>query len=331
MTGPSPLPWHDAPWARIHAARAAGRMPHAILLTGPQGLGKVKFAHRLAAALVCTGPDPQGEACGRCAACRQRQAGSHPDLHVVQPAEPGKMIKIDAIRELGARSVLAAQEQGFRVFLIAPAEAMNRAAANALLKTLEEPASRVVLILVSSHADRLPATIRSRCQLLKFALPARETVGDWLAGQVADAPTDTLWAISGGAPLRARQAGEEGWLEADARLLGELASLRARQVNPLHIVEEWEKRPLTQLLDGAKRCLADLLRVGSGWGQGTLFHPSMLEDLQTLGQGIDLQLLHELYAELLGLERDLSHNLNTSMLFEHLINRWLQITRPGGH
>ena len=148
-------PWHAEQWLRLSRARASNRLPHAILIAGPEGLGKAAFARRLSASLACNQIDDHGDACGCCASCRQTAAGSHPDQKSVVPEEPGKMIRIDTIRELTAKSVLSAQEGGYRVYLIEPAEAMNRAAANALLKTLEEPSPRTVLILVTSHPDRL--------------------------------------------------------------------------------------------------------------------------------------------------------------------------------
>lgn len=331
MNAPPGYPWHTGPWRRIASARAAGRLPHAILLAGPQGLGKADFARRLSDSLVCSHADSNGDACGACASCRLTQAGNHPDQRFILPEEAGKMIKIDAIRDLTAKSVLSAQEGGYRVFLIDPAEAMNRAAANALLKTLEEPVSRSVLILVSSHPHRLAATIRSRCQLIKFTIPAVSAVRAWLNERVEASQLDELLAISGGAPLRAVRAMDEGWVEEGRRLGDELAALKQRKINPLQIVEEWEKRPLTLLLDSLKRCLSDLVRLASGLPDGVIYHPRLRNDLQSLGQGIDLGLLYGFYDELLGLDRASSHNLNVQMLLENIANRWLQITRPGVH
>ena len=331
MTVSEDFAWHAGQWQRIAAARRAGRVPHALLLAGPHGLGKGAFARRLGAALVCAQPMQSGDACGVCAACRQTLAGSHPDQHWVVPEGPGKMIKIDAIRALTSKSVLAAQEGGYRVFVIDPAEQMNRAAANALLKTLEEPASRSILILVSSHPDRLPATIRSRCQLVKFAIPGTHEVRAWLSGKAATGQLDDLLAISGGAPLRALQAVEEGWIDAAQRLTTELAALKQRKTNPLQIVEEWEKRPLNLVLDSLKRCVTDLVRLANGVEDAPLYQPALRIDLQSLGQGIDLRQLYRFNDELLQFARDASHNLNVQMMFEHIANRWLQITRPGGH
>jgi len=330
VNGARTYPWHTQQWQRLSRARAAGRLPHAMLLAGPDGLGKADFARRLSDSLVCPQVDEAGDACGSCASCRQTQAGTHPDQRSVVPEEPGKMIKIDAIRDLTSKSVLSAQEGAYRVFLIHPAEAMNRAAANALLKTLEEPSSRTVLILVSSHPTRLAATIRSRCQVLKFGIPQVKDVRAWLVEQGAGVELDELLAISGGAPLRALQAREQGWLDESRRLSQELLTLKQRKTNPLAIVEEWEKRPLPLLSDSLKRCLSDLVKLANGLRDTVIYHPGIRDDLQCLGEGIDLQRLYGFNDELLRLDRDSSHNLNVQMQLETIANRWLQITRPGG-
>lgn len=330
MTIEAQYPWHEGLWRQQAAARTAGRLAHALLLAGPAGVGKRAFATRLSNALLCPTPATDGDACGTCPACRMAAAGSHPDQHVVTPEEPGKAIRIDAIRQITGRSVLAAQEDGYRVFVIHPADAMNRAAANALLKTLEEPPARSLLILVSSNPDRLPATIRSRCQTLAFRRPPADLVREWLSGRVETDATDALLAIGAGAPLRALQAQAEDWLGEDQRVANELGALKARKNNPLQTVEEWEKRPLTLLTDGLKRCVYDLLRIAAGAREGHLYHPGMAGELQTLAQGIDLQELFSFQHDLLELERAAVNNLNPSMMLEHIVNRWLQITREGG-
>lgn len=322
--------WHESQWQRLSRARAAGRLPHAVLLSGPQGIGKSDFARRLSHALVCPTPDDKGDACGHCAACRLSAAGSHPDQQWVSPEEPGKMIKIDAIRELSAKSVLSAQQGGFRVIVIDPADAMNRASANGLLKTLEEPSSRTVLVLVSSQIHRLPATIRSRCQVVAFPMPDMQQARAWLGQKIADRDLDAVLAISAGAPLRALEAREQEWVQADQRLIDELAILKHRKGNPLHVVQEWRNRPLTLVFDSFKRCMVDLIKSANGLAGQAVYHPSALDDLQSLVEGIDLQQLYGFNDELLQLDRDSTNNLNPQMMLEYLASRWLQITRPGG-
>lgn len=333
MSGSAALPWHEAHWARLVAARRVERLPHAILLRGPSGLGKEAFAHRLAAGLVCTAPQPDGDACGECAACRQRQAGSHPDLHRLEPEAPGRPIKIDAVRGLTAKSVLAAQPAGFRVFVINPADAMNRPAANALLKTLEEPTPRTILVLVSAHPDRLPGTIRSRCQALTFRAPGPDSARAWLQDQLPEEPSDRLDALlgmAGGAPLRALVAREEDWDAEGRRLVEELAILKQRQINPLQLVEKWEERPLTSITAGLKRLFSDLVRSAAGLSETPIYHAALRTELQSLTEGIDWRDLYRFVDLLSDAERAASHNANAQMTLENLVNCWLELTRPGG-
>ena len=153
----------------------------------------------------------------------------------------------------------------------------------------------------------------------------------WLAGQVGETDLDALLAVSGGAPLRALQAQEEGWLEAGRRLARDLQFLKGRQRNPLTIVQEWEKQPLYLLSDSLKRCVSDLVKLASGLRDAVIYHSEMRADLQNLSEGIDLQMLYDFNDELLRLERETSNNLNLQMQLEFIVNRWLQITRPGGH
>ncbi|MFO7642692.1 MAG: DNA polymerase III subunit delta', partial [Candidatus Competibacteraceae bacterium] len=163
------LPWHEPLWRQFQQSRAAGRLPHALLLAGPAGLGKLAFAKRLARALLCETPDVEGDACGRCRSCRLFQAGSHPDYRMEQPVEEGKAIRIDPIRELCGFLGFTAQYGGYKIALLEPADRLNLNAANSLLKTLEEPPGDCLLLLVTAHPARLPATVRSRCQKVSFA------------------------------------------------------------------------------------------------------------------------------------------------------------------
>jgi len=115
------LPWHAAARERLEAAIAGGRLPHALLLQGPVGVGKEQFAAALAAALVCTGRGERLEACGACAECMLTRAGSHPDLHWLQRPEDRKTIAVDQVRELAERLAMTSMRRGPRVAIVTPA------------------------------------------------------------------------------------------------------------------------------------------------------------------------------------------------------------------
>ncbi len=175
------LPWHDAACDRLTAAVAAQRLSHGLLLQGPAGVGKERFASALAAALFCTGRGERLVACGECAECVLSKAGTHPDLHWLRIPEDKKSIGVDQVREVCEQLAMTSMRRGYRVAVIAPAEKMTSSAQNALLKTLEEPAPRTVLVLVTARPSALLATLRSRCQRIEVARPGNALALRWLA------------------------------------------------------------------------------------------------------------------------------------------------------
>lgn len=175
-----PYPWQKAQWRQLWQRHRNGQLPHALLLHGPEGIGKEDFAHLAANSLLCEQTSESGQACGECKSCQLLASDNHPDFVSLQPEETGKAIKVDQIRELIQLMTLSPHFSGYRTVLISPAEQMNMAAANSLLKTLEEPQENTVIILVTSQLSRLPATIRSRCQMLRFAMPDKTLALSWL-------------------------------------------------------------------------------------------------------------------------------------------------------
>jgi len=224
-------PWQADDWNRLQQLRA--HWPHALLLHGQAGIGKQRFAQHLAQGLLCEAQQANGEPCGACVACNWFVQGNHPDYRIVVPealaaeagigngaddkAEkadksdadegkktrtPSKEIKIEQIRGLLDFVGVGSHRGGARVVVLYPAEALNVAAANALLKTLEEPPAGVVFLMVSARIDRLLPTIISRCRQWPMSLPASEAASQWLAAQGVE-QAQALLAEAGGAPLTA--------------------------------------------------------------------------------------------------------------------------------
>ena len=170
-------------------------VPHALLLAGPPSVGKTTLALDLAAALLCTSPDPADRPCRQCRGCRLVASGNHPDLHRLAPEGAGGQVRIDVIRNLVGELALLPVEGGARVAIVEDAHRLNEDAQNALLKTLEEPPSGVVIVLCADDEDRLLPTIRSRCARLRLGTVATRDIEDWLAERgVADAPTSARLA-----------------------------------------------------------------------------------------------------------------------------------------
>lgn len=251
-------PWHETLRAHVQKLVLAGKLPHALLLSGPKHLGKLSFARATAAFLHCDSHD-QGVACGQCANCRLLQAGTHPDSREVT-LEDSRLIKIDQIRELTEWANQTAQRGGFKTVIIHPADQMNQASANALLKSLEEPAANTLLMLVSHMPGRLPATIRSRCQHLNFPIPDRDQALKFLAANSGlDEEVSLLLDIASGAPLAVTEEFNDEYLTRRT----EIARLLERLVkgdNPLAVATSFARSNGAQDLTVIYSLFADALR-----------------------------------------------------------------------
>src|SRR3569623_1192445 len=199
------LPWQEETWVRLLAARRAGRQPPAKLHTRPQGKGKQRDAENWMAGLLCEAPDAEGCAGGVCRSGQLRAAGNHPDYRQLTPPEEGKGIGVDQVRELIQYVALTPQYGCYKIALIHPADKLNINAANSLLKTLEEPPSHSLLMLVSARPRRRPVPVLRRCQLVHFPPPPAEAAAGWLATQVTVAAPGQLLKLADGAPLRAME------------------------------------------------------------------------------------------------------------------------------
>ena len=259
----SAQPWHEAHWQRLQSRVARGALPHALLLCGPAGLGKRAFLQRFVRGLLCAHPR-DGEACGQCRTCLLMDAGTHPDYMTIgyglrKDGVQRKEIVVDQIRELSARLAMASQFGGWQVVVIDPADAMNAAAANALLKTLEEPSPQTLLLLVADAPWRLPQTIRSRCQRIEFQLPPTAEAMDWLAAQGLPDPAAALQA-AGGNPGLAKAWAEQGALARRQAVRKDLAALAAGRAEPMEVARRWLDAEPEQCLWFAAQAAVDEAR-----------------------------------------------------------------------
>lgn len=189
-------PWLTPHWEQLRAQLLDGRFPHALILTGASGIGKQQLLQQLASYLLCQ--SPAGSACGRCSGCQLVQADTHPDLLMLDGSE--KKIGVDEIRACTQMLTERAHQQAARVVVIHAAQQMTENAANALLKTLEEPGEQSYLLLDAVSSGELPATITSRCQVEHLPLPDAEVALNWLHTQQCAAQPMHL-KINRGAPL----------------------------------------------------------------------------------------------------------------------------------
>ena len=260
-------PWQKRAYDQAAAAIDAGRLGHALLFCGPAGLGKRGVAERLARRLLCRERDAAGEACGRCRACHlfavRTQADplevrpdgtpshpwghpGHPDAifvgHAVNPktGKPRSEIVIEQVRALSERLALTPQLGDAQVAVLDPADEINHAAGNALLKTLEEPQPGRHLWLVSASPTRLPATIRSRCQRVELRLPPRAESLAWLATQgLAGATAEEALEAARGHPGLAAAWLRDGGLALRREVASDLAQLEGGRAAPIAMAQRW--------------------------------------------------------------------------------------------
>ncbi|MEH6650620.1 MAG: DNA polymerase III subunit delta' [Motiliproteus sp.] len=258
------LPWQRDVWQRLTDQHRQGRLPHALLLGGESGLGKAQFAKGLGQMLLCQQPQPLDglqQHCGHCKSCLLNQQGSHPDLVVIEPEADGKAIKVDQIRTLINTVTSSAQQGGYRVIVLGPAESMNNNAANALLKVLEEPGAQTLFALYSHLPGRVSATVRSRCQSLPIAIPDEQIAADWLAQQPGF-ETDPLepLRLAGGAPLAALEQALNGSSEQRKGLYQALKVMAMGEGSSTQIAEKISKTKSLDLLDWWLTIVQDMIR-----------------------------------------------------------------------
>jgi DNA polymerase-3 subunit delta' len=323
-----PFPWHRAELQRLLARRES--LPHALLVHGRAGIGKAEFARALAASMLCETPR-DGLACETCPSCHWFSQGNHPDFREIVPeaaledeegaedsAKPEKakslVIKIDQIRAVADFVALTTHRGGYRVLLIHPAEALQPASANALLKTLEEPPARTLIVMVSDQPARLLATIRSRCRQLGLATPPHDESLAWLREQgVADA--ETALAAAGGAPLLARDLAEPHEAELRKRVLNELS--RPGGADPLQFAAGMEKAAIEPLIYWMQTWVHDLVRVRLAGD--ARHHRDFLPALRSRAERADLESLFALDRELASARALAAHPLNPRLVAEHLL------------
>ncbi len=274
--------WQEESWRQIMAMQS--RMPHAILLYGAEGIGKAQFAEHLAKSLLCESPAGEGHACGSCLSCNWFDQYSHPDYRRVRPGlldeeeassepvdgdgepekktkstkAPSKEIVIDQVRALGDFMNISTHRQGTRVVLLYPAEALNVPAANALLKSLEEPNPNTVFILVSHRLDRLLPTILSRCHKVPLHMPDRAEALAWLQQEGVKEPE--MWlAQQGGAPLLALEMAQSE----DAKELHEFLQALAKPdlESSLKLADKMQKMEMPRTVSWLQRWLYDIFSV----------------------------------------------------------------------
>jgi DNA polymerase-3 subunit delta' len=328
-----PMDWHADAYAAL--LREKTRLPHALLLKGPRGIGKLAFARALAQALLCESPSDGGAACGRCTACAWFEAGTHPDFRQIEPASlseqgmddeaeqpeapqkagsrKGLTISVDQIRALSDLLNLSTHRGGVRAIVIHPAEAMNASAANAVLKNLEEPPPQTHFIVVTHRPQQLLPTIKSRCRHLPLAAPDSGEASRWLASQELREPALAL-AQAGGAPLLALEMNEPEYWGARAAFMRQLT---APDFDALSAAEAVRDVPIAHVVAWLQKWSYDLAAhraVGS-----VRYNPDFRDAVARTAAHADALAVLRFHREMVQTQAIVNHPLNARLFLEQLL------------
>ncbi|SNS85054.1 DNA polymerase III subunit delta' [Pseudomonas segetis] len=323
-------PWQDSLWQQL-----AGRTQHAhaYLLHGAPGIGKRALAERLRARLLCQ--QPQGlDACGECKSCHLLAAGTHPDSAVLEPEEFDKPIKVDQVRSLVNFLVQTAQLAGRKVVVVEPAESMNLNAANALLKSLEEPSGDTVILMISHQPSRLLPTVKSRCVQQACPLPSETMSLQWLASALPDSSAEEraeLLCLAAGSPLVAVRMQEQGVREQRAQVVDGVKKLLKQQIAVSPLAESWNSVSLQLLFDWFYDWSQLMLRYQLTQDEHGLGQADMRKVVQYMaGKASQAKVIKMQDWILLQRQKVIAKaNLNRVLLLEALLVQWASLPGPG--
>jgi len=330
------FPWHATDQAQILARGA--RLPHALLLKGPKGIGKLALAKALAASLLCEKYARAKPACGTCPSCLWMATEAHPDFRLIQPeaddvdesAEPDatpekkkqRIIAIAQVRALSDFITMTSHQGGLKVIVVHPAESLNAAAFNALLKSLEEPPPNTHFLLVSHRPHLLPATITSRCQQVALAAPAEAVAEMWLKAQGVENPALAL-AHAGGAPLLALELNEASYWTVRKEFL---QGLGAREFDALALAERFVAQPVPQLVGWLQKWTLDV--IYKKFLNKTRYNPDHDDALSAVAGRVDGLAMLRFHRRLIRLQRVIEHPLNVRLLYEDLLLAYAGLLAP---
>ncbi|BBB26214.1 DNA polymerase III subunit delta' [Amphritea japonica] len=331
LNRPLVLPWLKDRWEHLLDLKSRNRFPHALLINGPEGIGKACFSLALANYVLCRNPQ-DSSACGKCRSCELTASGNHPDLYQLHPDEPGKPIKIDQIRELTEFIYSTAQQGGYRVVIIDPADSMNINAANALLKMLEEPGENTLLMLLSHRLGQMLPTIKSRCQRVDMPPADAVIATKWVATQLEVEPEEAaqLLVITHNSPLQALAYKQDDLLGLRAKVLKGLADILKNRSSSVEVAQQLFKEDLELILGWIYSWMVDIARSSESEADPeVLRHNDARNMLLALARKVSSRKLYA-YADLVQeARRDLMfrRNPNKQLLMEKVLGEWYSLPK----
>ena len=316
------LPWLRPAFAQLEAARSAGSLGHAWLISGPAGVGKLNLALVLARRLFGDDREPAAldpESALTAMAARHEAMDRHPDLHWLYPEEDKETISVDQVRDVIDAFTLTAHRGAAKVVVVEPAEALTPAAANALLKTLEEPTPQGYLLLVSSQPGRLASTVRSRCQHVALRTPDAADVAPWLG--VTPAAVHEARRAVGGAPLQLAAAIRGDGLSIFNQLENDLTELSQDRLDPQTVAQAWAKGDTELALSWFRRRIHEALRARlAGPAGSTLVTVPGAATLHNAWRALPARTLFDEYDRAEKLLNQLGSGLNIELALAAMLN-----------
>ncbi len=323
-------PWQQSVWQEMTKSYRQNRLPHALLLAGSNGLGKQSFAKEFAQYVLCSNENKENnnQPCHQCTSCRLFLANTHPDLFNIFPEENSKIIKVEQIRQITSALNQTSHRVGYQIVILSPAESLNKEAANALLKTLEEPNGPVIVLLVSHQPGLLPITILSRCQKILFTAYPLMLTANWLDSQLKhqeiSADTQLLLRSAGYAPLQALHLVDQHYLEIRDQLLIHLITTISQQTNPIASVTEFLKIDLAICLQAFFSLILDLFRLQLKVNSMFLVNQDRISILKKLAQNYSLAGISRILDLLMLMRQNLLNHapVNIQLFLENLFINW---------
>jgi DNA polymerase-3 subunit delta' len=320
------LPWLNHEMAALCAAHAAGRLQHSLLIHEAPGSGGDWLATWIAQLVLCI--HRERAPCGTCVSCKRVPAGQHPDFLAIRPIDDSRQIRIEQVRELAQELALTSHQGGYKVGVLSPADVLNRFAANALLKTLEEPPQRTLLMLVATQPSRLPATILSRCQRVRVRAPSRSEAVSWLQAARGPGEWNAVLDTLGEAPMLAAESDAAAIVQIGTEVRRALEEASSGASDPVATAERWARSELPLRL----RCFENWLTERIRRHFGNVAFPAELRAGPHLPRPQSVLNIRELF-ELLDGVRELKSLLeapiNRGLALESLLRR-LAPNRGGG-
>ncbi|MGP4843205.1 DNA polymerase III subunit delta' [Marinobacter sp. 1Y8] len=331
------LPWLQASYENLIDRFSQGRLPHALLLEGRSGIGELEFANLLAQRLVCSDAEGHADPCGHCKQCELVSAGFHPDIRACRP-EDSRFIKVDQVRSLGEFAVASPQVARRKVIIVDSADQLNINAANALLKTLEEPNADVTLILLLEAGKPLLPTLRSRCQSLNLPTPDIEVATHWLQQALASQGDGSKSAegepaidasiltkalqLTGGAPMLAQSYIKNDFVTATGACLDAFRQFLKSKVALEVASKTFLAIGLESSLGVMERWANDMARLSAG---AEANNENAADVLGFLAKNNHPLAAHGLVEKIREARSGLTYNVNPELEIERLLLAWLDL------